>query len=88
MVEQVVTIQNVTGLHARPASAFVQAAGKFASKIRLATATKEVDAKSILAVLGLGAKQGATLTIRAEGPDEADALTRLVGLFQAGFGEG
>lgn len=84
MVQQQVTIQSATGLHARPAALFVQAAGKFASKVRLATPTKEVDAKSILAVLSLGAKQGVTVTITADGADEVDALARLAELIRQG----
>lgn len=87
MVERSVVIENATGLHARPAAQFVQAAGKFASKIRIAKEGKEVDAKSILAVLSLGAHRGVTITIKADGADETAALESLVSLIESRFGE-
>jgi phosphocarrier protein HPr len=88
MVQQQVTVENASGLHARPAALFVQTAGKFASKIRIATDTKEVDAKSILGILSLGAHKGKILTLRAEGADEVEAVANLVALLQSRFGEG
>ena len=57
------------GLHARPASLFVQEANKFSSDITVILGDAQGDAKSILDLLLLGASQGATITVRAEGPD-------------------
>lgn len=87
MVERSVLVENATGLHARPAALFVQAAAKFASKIRVANGPREVDAKSILGVLSLGAHKGVTVTLKADGPDAEAALAQLVGLVESKFGE-
>lgn len=74
MKQLVVTIQGEAGLHARPAGAVVKKAGEFASKITLEKEGKAIDAKRLLAVLSLGAKQGDQLTITAEGADEEAAV--------------
>lgn len=88
MVEQSVTLKNPSGLHARPAAQFVQAAGKFkGTTVKLIKEGREADSKSILAVLGLAAKHGHELTIRAEGPAETEAVETLVALIESGFGE-
>ena len=59
-------------LHARPAGVFVRTAIRFASRITVALGEREADAKSILAVLALGARSGSTLRLHAAG-DDADA---------------
>lgn len=87
MVTNSVLVQNPTGLHARPAAQFVQAAMKFSSKIKVANGPREVDAKSILGVLSLGAHKGVTVTVKAEGPDEEAAVASLVSLIESKFGE-
>lgn len=88
MVETAVTLANPSGLHARPATQFVQTAGKFkGTTVKVAANGKEIDAKSMIGLLGLGAKQGVTLTLKAEGPDAEAALTALKGLVEGGFGE-
>jgi len=87
VVERSVLVQNPTGLHARPAALFVQAAAKFSSKIKVANGPREVDAKSILGVLSLGAHKGVTVTLKAEGPDADAALEHLVNLVESQFGE-
>jgi phosphotransferase system HPr (HPr) family protein len=61
-------------LHARPAAEFVRAAMRFDARIVVATPEREVDAKSLLSVLSLGAKRGTTLRLRAEGGDAVDAV--------------
>lgn len=83
MVEKQVTIQNKTGLHARPAAEFVKAAGKFASNITVVKDGKEANAKSIMSVMALGASQGSQVTIRAEGPDAEQAVDKLVALVES-----
>lgn len=78
MHSQVVTIQNATGLHARPATQFVKLASSFRSDISICVADKCGDAKSILRVLSLGAAQGTQIKISAEGDDEKEAVEKLV----------
>ena len=68
MITEKVTILNETGLHARPASVFVNTAAKFKSDLTIQKEEKKVNAKSILSVLGLGVTKGTELTISAEGP--------------------
>ena len=85
-----VDVHNPSGLHARPAAAFVRAASTFRAEVRVAnltTGNAEVSAKSILGVLGLGVSSGHRIRIRAEGDDEADATARLADLVAAGLGE-
>jgi phosphocarrier protein HPr len=81
------TINNAVGLHARPASLFVQEANKFASDITVFLGEAQADAKSILDLLLLGANQGCTITVRAEGPDAEGALEALQSLHARNFGE-
>lgn len=83
-----VTITNQTGLHARPAALFVQAAKRFQSKIVVSKDGKEVDAKSIIGIMTLAAKQGTDIMIRAEGEDSELALEALGHLLRSNFGEG
>lgn len=86
-MEQKVIIENATGIHARPASMFVQAAAKFKSKITVTAKGKTVDAKSILMIMGMGLTKGTELTIKAEGADAEDAVKALVELVESKFGE-
>lgn len=87
MVEQTVTIQNRLGLHARACSVFVKEAARFASHIVVGRDGLEVNGKSILGVMMLAAERGAEILLRAEGPDEADALAALVQVVNDKFGE-
>lgn len=77
-VEKKVKIINETGLHARPASKFVQKAGSFNSVITASLNDREVNAKSILGILSLGAGHGKEIILKAEGTDEEVALKELV----------
>jgi phosphocarrier protein HPr len=81
------TINHEAGLHARPAALFVQTAGKFASDITVTHGERSGNAKSVLSVLTLGAKQGAEVTISAEGDDAQEALDALKELVESNFGE-
>jgi phosphocarrier protein HPr len=81
------TINHEAGLHARPAALFVQTAGKFASSITVTHGERTANAKSILTVLTLGAKQGSEVTIHAEGDDAQQALDALRELVESNFGE-
>ena len=73
-------------LHARPAAQFVRAAMAFSSRIQVAAGDREVDAKSLLSVLSLGAKGGTTLRLSAEGEDAPRAVAELADLV-AGLSE-
>jgi phosphotransferase system HPr (HPr) family protein len=64
-------------LHARPAADFVRTAMRFSADLRVAAGEREVDAKSLLSILALGAKRGTDLSLRAEGVDAAAALDAL-----------
>ncbi len=87
MIERATTICNDLGLHARPAAQLVRMASGFASEIWLERDGQSVNAKSIMGVMMLAAEQGARVTLRASGPDEAEALAALVALIERGFGE-
>jgi len=87
MPEISLTVNHEVGLHARPASMFVQAAAKFTSDIEVTHGETTVNAKSILAVLTLGAHKGAEIIIKAEGDDADDALAALEELVLNNFGE-
>lgn len=86
-MEQKVVITNETGIHARPASMFVQTAAKFKSKIKVSAKGKTVDAKSILMIMGMGLVKGTEITISAEGEDAQKAVQTLVDLVKSNFGE-
>lgn len=87
MQEITMTVQHKVGLHARPAALFVQTAKKFTSDIFVTKDEREANAKSILSILTLGANQGAVITVRATGEDEAKAVIALQELVESNFGE-
>ncbi len=93
MKESKIVVNNKVGLHARPASLFVQAAAKFKSDINVYCQdpeTKEdrnANAKSILGILTLGVFNGMEITIKAEGGDEDAAVEALLTLVEENFGE-
>ena len=82
-----VTVQNQVGLHARPATFFIQKANEFKSSIWLEKEERRVNAKSLLGVLSLGIMGGTTIRILAGGPDEETAVDELVKLVESGFAE-
>jgi len=82
-----VTVSNPLGLHARAAARFVHLASRFTSQIRVSRDARVMDGKSIMGILLLAAARGSTLTISAEGLDEAAAVEALVELVESGFGE-
>ncbi|WP_372519068.1 HPr family phosphocarrier protein [Candidatus Ruminimicrobiellum ovillum] len=87
MKEKNVKIVNKLGLHARPASLIVQTAMAFSSNIYIIKDETKVDAKSIMGILMLAAACGTELILRTEGPDEEQALEKMVEIFNNGFGE-
>ncbi|HWI60504.1 MAG TPA: HPr family phosphocarrier protein [Symbiobacteriaceae bacterium] len=84
-METAVILTNEAGLHARPAALFVQTAAKFKSAITVRCGEKKGNAKSMLSLLALGAKQGAEVSISADGPDAAAAVETLVTLVRSGL---
>lgn len=87
MVEREVTIRNRTGLHTRPAATLVKTAARFQSEFFIQKDTFEINGKSIIGVMTLAAEQGSTLRLRFDGPDEEEAATAVVDLFERGFDE-
>ncbi len=87
MISKDITIQNQVGLHARPATFFIQKANEFKSLITIAKDERKVNAKSLLGVLSLGIVKGTTVTIAADGPDEQEAITELESLVMSNFAD-
>ena len=87
MIEHVVRIKNRLGLHARAAVKFVNLANRFTADVRIEKDGSDVDGKSILGILTLAATQGAEITLRLNGDDEAAALRAIVELIEGRFGE-
>lgn len=87
MTEKVVKVINRSGIHTRPAATIVKLASKFKSEIYLVRDKFAINGKSIIGVMTLAAEQGSEITIRADGPDEQEAIEELSKLFESGFGE-
>ncbi len=87
MISRNVTIKNSVGLHARPATFFIQKANSYKCSIWVEKEDCRVNAKSLLGVLSLGIAQGTEITLIADGPDEADAVEGLGTLVDSGFAE-
>lgn len=77
MKELSYVITDPEGIHARPTGALVKEAAAFTSKITIGKDGKEVDAKRIFGIMGLAAKQGQTIVLKAEGDDEDAAIEKL-----------
>ena len=82
-----VLVQNQVGLHARPATFFIQKANEYKSSIWVEKEERRVNAKSLLGVLSLGIVGGTSIRIIADGPDEEEAVENLVDLVTSGFAE-
>lgn len=87
MVSSEVTVQNSVGLHARPATFFIQRANEFKSSIWVEKDERRVNAKSLLGVLSLGIVKGTQISIIADGSDEEEAVKTLVELIESNFTE-
>lgn len=87
MPERIVQIVNRNGLHARPAAEIVKLASKFQCEITIVKDDLDVNGKSIMGVMMLAAEHGSSITLRAEGPDAAQALDALATLVGNKFGE-
>lgn len=82
-----VVVQNQVGLHARPATFFIQKANEFKSSIWVEREERRVNAKSLLGVLSLGILGGSEIRIIADGSDEQLAVDSLIELVESGFAE-
>ncbi len=87
MIEHDIEIKNKLGLHARAAAKLVHTAARFRSDIKIRKGDEEVDGKSILGILLLAAGRGTTITIKANGDDEAEAVEAIEKLIDAKFDE-
>ena len=86
-VKKDVLVRNQVGLHARPATFFIQKANEFKSSIWVEKDERRVNAKSLLGVLSLGIVGGTSIDIIADGSDEQEAVDSLVALVESGFAE-
>lgn len=87
MVSSDVTVRNSVGLHARPATFFIQRANEYKSSIWVEKDERRVNAKSLLGVLSLGIVKGTTIKLVADGSDEEEAVKTLVELIESNFSE-
>jgi phosphocarrier protein HPr len=87
VTERDIEIKNKLGLHARAAAKLVHVAARFKSDIKIRKGDEEVDGKSILGILLLAAGRGSTIALKADGPDERDALDEIEKLIDAKFDE-
>jgi phosphocarrier protein len=87
MISRDFRIDNKLGLHARPSAQLTQVASKFVSDVWIAKNGRRVNAKSIMGVMMLAAGQGSTVTVEADGPDEAEAVAAIGALIEGKFGE-
>jgi phosphocarrier protein len=87
MTEKYITIKNRAGIHARPSSLIVKTAGRFAAQMTITNEAENatVNAKSIIGIMSLGASYNTTLLLRADGPDEEDALRAVAEIFEQRF---
>ena len=85
MITKEVVINNQVGLHARPATFFIQKANEFKSSIWIEKEERRVNAKSLLGILSLGIVGGTSIRIIADGADEQQAVDALVELVESGF---
>ena len=86
MTESELLIRNRLGLHARACALFVKTAARFKSQILVSRDDLEVNGKSIMGVMLLAAEEGSTIRVRAEGPDEREAVVALEELVNGKFG--
>ena len=87
MISKEVLINNQVGLHARPATFFIQKANEFKSSIWVEKNERRVNAKSLLGVLSLGIVKGTTITLIADGSDQEEAIETLSKLIDSDFTE-
>lgn len=87
MIEREVQVINKNGIHARPAAEIVKVAARYRSDITIGRDDMEVNGKSIMGVMMLAAECGATVVLKAAGPDAEEAVSALESLITSRFGE-
>lgn len=87
MIAEKVTIKNEQGLHMRPAGVLAKAATKYPCDVKLIIGEKEINAKSIMMIIGGGIKCGTEVEIVCNGAQEQEALEEIKALVESGFGE-
>ena len=87
MVSQKITITNEQGMHMRPASVLSQAMAPFASNVNLLFNGNAYDAKSVMMLMSACIKCGSEVEVQCDGPDEADALAKMIELIESGMGD-
>ncbi len=87
MISRDIVITNASGLHARPATFFIQKANSYPCSIWVEKDDRRVNAKSLLGVLSLGIAKGMSVTLIADGQGEEEALNGLSALIESGFAE-
>ena len=85
MYDKKVTVQNQVGLHARPATFFIQKANEYKATVWVEKDERRVNSKSLLGVLSLGIVGGTEIRVIADGPDDKEAVEALVKMVEAGF---
>lgn len=87
MVSKTIVVENQVGLHARPATFFIQKSNEFKSSIWIDKEGRKVNAKSLLGVLSLGITKGTQIEIIADGDDEEAAVDALLALIESNFND-
>jgi phosphocarrier protein HPr len=87
MTEKILTVKNRAGVHARPAALIAQLANKFESEITLEKDSIMINAKSIMGVITMAAGYNTVMTLKADGPDEKEAVVAMEKLFESKFEE-
>lgn len=87
MIKKTVKVINSSGLHTRPAAMLVQLASEFQSEFHIHMYGYTINGKSILGVMTLAADEGSEMELQFEGPDEKEAMDKIVALFESGFSE-
>lgn len=85
MLSREITVVNVVGLHARPATFFIQKANTYKSSVWIGKGDRQVNAKSLLGVLSMGIVKGTPITLVADGEDEREAIAGLEDLILNGL---
>ena len=87
MLSRDITLVNSVGLHARPATFFIQKANSYRCSISIESNGRRANAKSLLGVLSLGIRKGDSVTLIADGTDESEAIEGLCDLILSGFAD-
>lgn len=81
MIQRKITVPNRNGFHLRPATLFTRTAAAYQSAVKIIYNGQRAEGRSLLQILKLGVKEGSSVTLVVDGPDEAEAMQALLGLF-------